>query len=177
MVPPLLLRARFLTSLILLPKFAPGDLKAAKTQARTALFLLASSGQRPLQAFTPPFLNLGWLGSSGKLDGPEMLGKDNGAGRSGQAGPADGGAGLAPANGEEEDGQGPEGLGLRGGWGRVPAGPQRLPGKGCCRGVCEGQSPAVPAPGTVCSPNSEAEPVLQVRGLCLCVCPVEWGMS
>lgn len=43
----------------------------------------ASSGQGPLQVLT--HLKLGWLGSSGKLEGPEvywvMLIKDNGAGR------------------------------------------------------------------------------------------------
>lgn len=98
----------------------------------------ASSGQDPLQVLTHPFLNLGWLGSSGKLEGPEvywvMLVKDNGAGRAcGRrcwAGPCErGGRGRTRT----------EGLGLRGGLGRVPAGPQRLPGQGCCRAGCEGQ--------------------------------------
>lgn len=95
----------------------------------------------------------------------------------------DGSAGLAPANGEAEDGQGPEGLGPQGGSGRVPAGPQWLPGQGCRRGSCEGQRRrawprcAWPLPSRrgCLQPQLRSRASLQVPWLCLCVCACPVG--
>lgn len=99
----------------------------------------------------------------------------------GQAGPVDGGAGLAPANGEAEDGQGPRAWGYGEAWGGSQPAHSGSRGKAAAElaaRVSDGEpGPAVPdrcrAAGAVTASTQK-----QVPWLCFCVCAcVSGGVS